>query len=263
MKFSKFNLYFCLLIVGFLCIVLDFNVTTSLTYPKQYENTKQVIGEFQYYNIASNYNAYCDYKLLNSSGNVDIISPYENSSQAHYSTTAKVINNIYYKNLQIDLFNDFIGFLLIFIASMGFSGCGRRFRFGAFTALCSFVIHGIIVFLPFFANGLLLCYLAFFIGAAYLASSLITMFFVTYGLFRMCPGVSCRDERKWCKILWYIIFSLQILTTFIFWVGADFDKLYHLGMVMQYINVIMVLFFWRILSRAKGHIEESYINRKK
>ena len=259
MKFSKFNLYILMLVIGFFCIVLDLNVNTKLQYPHEYQNTKKIIGEFQYYNIASNYHATCDYKLIYGSGDV-IIS--DNSQQNYMSSQATVINNVYYKNLQVDCLNDFVGFLLIFIACIGLKKSSRLFSYGTLTSLGALIIHGLIVSLPFFCNGLTLCYTVFFVGTGYLVTSLLTLYFVVGGLFQMCPDVSCRDERKWGRMLCYMIFVLQILTTFIFWIGADFHALHTLGLWLEFFNALMVLLFWRIVSRAMGHIRQTFLNNE-
>ena len=61
---NKFKLFIFMLAIGFVLITLDVNVTTPFKYPHKYNNSGSVIGEFQYYNIASNYNAGAITKLL-------------------------------------------------------------------------------------------------------------------------------------------------------------------------------------------------------
>ena len=51
---NKFKLFIFMLAIGFVLITLDVNVTTPFKYPHKYNNSGSVIGEFQYYNIASN-----------------------------------------------------------------------------------------------------------------------------------------------------------------------------------------------------------------
>ena len=60
---NKFKLFIFMLAIGFVLITLDVNVTTPFKYPHKYNTSGSVIGEFQYYNIASNYNAWCDYQV--------------------------------------------------------------------------------------------------------------------------------------------------------------------------------------------------------
>jgi hypothetical protein len=243
-----------MLLLGVLCIVLDFNIGTGLHYPQKYENTKATIGEFQYYNIATNYNAYCDYKMIEGGSS----SQSADSGQTNVSSAAKVINNIYYKDLQVDLFNDFLGFLLIIIACLSLKQCSRKFSFASFTALCGLILHGLIVAFPFFLNGIVLCYFAFFIGMGFLAVCILTLFFIVMGLFQMCPGVACRDERKWCRMIWYVIAAFQALSTFSLWLGADLPALHNLGITLEVISVLMVLLFWKVLFRTYDYLENTY-----
>ena len=77
---NKFKLFIFMLAIGFVLITLDVNVTTPFKYPHKYNNSGSVIGEFQYYNIASNYNAWCDYKVINTSSE-------KADENSHYNTT--------------------------------------------------------------------------------------------------------------------------------------------------------------------------------
>lgn len=257
MKNRRFKISIIMMIFGFLCVVWDFNIGTGLHYPHEYKNSTETIGEFQYYNIASNYNAYCDYKMIEGASS-EQSGTLQDSQQTSISSVAKVIDKVYYKDLQVDLLNDFIGLALIIIACLSFRKCSRKFSFGAFSALCAFILHGMIVAFPFFLNGIILCYFAFFIGMGYLALLVLTLYFVTLGIFQMCPGVACRDERKWCRMIWYVIAILQVITTFVFWLGSDLPSLYNLGLFLEGINVLMVLLYWKVLFRAIDYLENSY-----
>lgn len=239
-----------MLIIGFIFIASDITIDSGKSYPQQYDNSDQVIGEFQYYNIASNYGARCTYKLLeDKEGTVD----------AKYQG-AKVIDKVFYTNIRIDIFNDFLGFLLIILACIKLKVSSKKFIFASLCALGGFVIHGIITALPFVINGLLLCNAVFVIGMIYLLCIVSTTFMFTSGLLEMCPDVSCRDERKWCKMCWFISCVLQILTTFIFWLGSDFKSLYNLGLFFEFILVIDIIIFLKLLYRTRAHIESFYKN---
>ena len=110
---NKFKLFIFMLAIGFVLITLDVNVTTPFKYPHKYNNSGSVIGEFQYYNIASNYNAWCDYKVINtSSEKADENSHYNttndnsstNSSTNTGQSTAKVIDHVYFGNISVDIY---------------------------------------------------------------------------------------------------------------------------------------------------------------
>ena len=74
----------------------------------------------------------------------------------------------------------------------------------------------------------------------------------------MCPDVCCRDERKWGKITWFIAMVLQILLTFIFWIGSDFNALMVLGYITEGFLVFDIVVFWMILKRVYVYLERSY-----
>lgn len=261
MKFSAFKIYMFLLAVGFVLIALDIDVTTGMKYPHAYQNTDQVIGEFQYYNIASNYNARCTYKMLDNTKGSENKQPLTSNPGLNANVTMdsiKVIDKIYFKNIKVDIASDFVGFLFIAIACFGFRKVSRRFRLAMTTAVFAFILHGIVAWLPFAFNGLLLCNIAMVMGIAYLFCSVLTTFLFASGLLTMCPGVWCRDERKWCKLLWFITFVLQILVTFIFWLGSDFSMLHNLGIFFEYFLVFIIVVFWIVLHRTHEYMEETY-----
>lgn len=261
---SKFKIYFLLLAIGFILITLDVNVETPFTYPNDYDNTDSVIGEFQYYNIASNYNARCTYKFIDTrSDKEDSKTNVQNSSDItqNADTTqqgTKVIDKIYLENIEIDIFNDFVGFLFILIACLRLKKCSRRFSGAVATSIFAMVLRVIIFMLPFVTNGLILCNIAMTTGLAYLICSVTTTFLFANGLFNMCNDICCRDERKWCKIIWYLTCVTQCLVTFVLWLGSDFKMLYNLGLFFEFILVLIVTIFWIVLHRTYSYLENSY-----
>lgn len=260
MSKSNFKLYFILLAIGFIFICLDVDVRTNFSYPKKYANTNAVTGEFQYYNISSLYGATCNYKLIDttSSNNSEQTNIAEQATNAQTATETKVIDKVFFDNIHIDIFNDFIGLILILIACMKLGIVNRRFRFGALSAFCGIILHMLISLLPFMVNGLLLCNISMIMGISYLACNLLTSFLFTNGLFKMCPQVCCRDERKWGKMTWFVSFTLQILITFIFWLGSDFRALYTLGIIFETILIIDIIGFWMIMRRTLPYLEKTY-----
>lgn len=260
MKELKVKKYFLMLAIGFILITLDFHVYTNQSYPYKYDNSEQVIGEFQYYTIASTYGASCTYKMINPNSDSDK----NNSSESIGSTstnaasqTVKVIDKVFFKNIRIDIFNDFIGFLLIGIACLKLGIVRRIFRFAALSAFCGFILNGILALLPFVFNGMLLCNITLVIGITYLVCNLLTVYLFVNSLMSMCRDVCCRDERKWGKTCWFISFVLQILVTFIFWLGADFKMLYNLGWMAEICLVFDIILFWGILYRTIDYLQAS------
>lgn len=262
---NKINVkkYIIMLAIGFIMLALDIHLYTPLSYSKEYSNSSQVIGEFQYYTIASTYGADCTYKLINptkssaSEQATDAIES-ENAEGSILSQPVKVIDKIFFKNIRIDIVSDLIGFLLIAIACFKLMPAGRKFSFAAMCAICGMLLNVIIFVLPFIFNGLVLCNVTLFVGLSYLAVNLLTVSLFAHGLLEMCKDVCCRDERKWCKTCWFITFILQIMITFIFWLGSDLKMLHNLGYFFEGVLVIMILIFWRILFRTIEYIQRDY-----
>lgn len=242
-------------IIGFICLALDINVETGLSYPNEYENSNKVTGEYQYNNIASNYNARCTYKMIDTTAeNSDELSDIAVITQQ----ATKVIDKVYFKNLQVDIFNDFLGYLFIFIACLGFCKSNSRFKMGAIASALGFIIHGIIVALPFITNGLALCHAALAIGISYLGCFILSCFTVSGGFFLLCPGVSCRDERKWGKLLSFMIFVDYTLVTFVYWLATDHTMLRNLGHFFVGVEVFLIVVFALVMKRAAFQIKENY-----
>lgn len=239
-----------MLVIGFVCLALDINVETGIAYPNQYETTSKVTGEYQYNNIASNYNARCTYKMIDTTA--------ENEDTSVGQQATEVIDKVFFKNMQIDILNDFLGYLLIFIACIDFSKSSSRFKMGVISAATGFIIHGVIVALPFVVNGLTLCNMAFAIGLSYLGCFALTGFMVSSGFFAMCPGISCRDERKWGKTLSFMILVGQTLITFVYWLSTDHTMLRNVGHFFAAAEVCLIVIFALVMKRAKHQIIENY-----
>lgn len=262
---SNFKLYFILLAVGFILIVLDVDIKTAIPYPTEYANTNSVTGEFQYYNIASLYGGTCTYKLIDNSSNQNAVqnSALEQTTSSQVITETKVIDKVFFNNMHIDIFNDFIGFILILFACIKLGIVNKRFRLAALSAFCGIILHLVITLLPFIMNGLPLCTTGMLMGTTYLACNVLTIFLFTSGLFLMCPQICCRDERKWGKMAWFVSFALQILITFVFWLGSDFSMLYTLGIILEIILILDIIGFWMILKRVISYMENTYLEALK
>lgn len=255
---SKFNKCVWMFLIGFLLLVIDINIGTGIAYPTQYKTSDKVTGEFQYNNIASNYNASCTYKLIDTTA--------ENQDDATANTlmgqhATKVIDKVILEDIELDLFNDFLGYLLIFIACLGFSKSSSRFRFGVLTSLLGFVLHGVIVALPFVTNGLILTYAAFAVGISYLGAFVLTAYAVSYGIFALSTGAVCRDERRWGKTLSFMIIVGQILITFMYWLGTDHTALRGLAHFFVFVLACFVIGFALVMKRTSYRIKENFIEK--
>lgn len=260
---TKLKIALVLIALGFVFVVLDVSCPTGLSYPHKYKNTTKVIGEFQYYNIKTNYNARCTYKLIDTSPKTDK-KPLVGQEQNNVSTAkTKVIDKVFFKGANdrgfyADIFSDVLGFLFLAIASCLLMKCSKRFVMGLMMSIAGIIVRAIIIALPIFINSLSLVYGAFFLGIIYLMINAITIFIIISGLFAMIPGVWCRDERKWCKIIWYAAFPSQVISTFAFWLGADFTPLTNVAWFGIILAVALYGLFFKVLLRAKDYLNKSY-----
>ena len=253
---SRLKLALLLLSLGFVFIVLDIPITSNISYPKEYENTNKVIGEYQYYNIASNYGATCTYKMIDDNKTKTILNT--GDKKKVNPNVAKVIDKVYFKNIQFDIFSDIAGFLFILIGCILIIKCAKQFKLAALSAISGLIVRALIFALPFIMNGIQLTNASFFIGMIYLVINIVTIYLVTASLLKMIPGPWCRDERKWCKILWFASMASQCLATFAFWLGSDFTMLKTVAWVVYGFTIFIQITFWYIYMRAKDYIRGTY-----
>ena len=192
MKLSRGKLSIILFLLGFLFIVLDVNIDTGIAYPNNYNNSDNVIGEFQYYNIKSTYGASCTYKMIEDKHDSSLS---DDNSDAVSTNEAKV----FFDNIHIDIFNDIVGFILIAIAAFLLKNKGsRQFNYAILLSIISLILSIIIYILPFFVNGILLCNLVFAIGFAYL--------FIPYCTCHTRPVAVSNFKRLYIFSVLYILY---------------------------------------------------------
>ena len=92
----------------------------------------------------------------------------------------------------------------------------------------------------------------------YLAINIVTIYLVTAALLQMIPGPWCRDERKWCKILWFASFASQCVATFAFWLGSDFTALRNVAWFAFGATILIQIGFWYSYMRTKHYIRGTY-----
>lgn len=248
MKSLSIKKYVTLIVIGFLLVILDINVYTGIKYPAEYKNSDSVIGEFQYYNIKSTYGATCNYKLLEAT-NADSANTYQGS---------QVIDDVFFGNIRIDIFNDFIGYFLIAFSCLMLSHAGKSFKISTVFALISFILHGVICALPFIFNGVALCNIVMILNIAYIGCGILTTFMFTNSFIKLFPDTCCRDERLWLNTAWFVSAILQVLTSFIFWLGSDMLSLFNLGIFFEVVLVCNVIIYWLFLKRVFDYMQKNY-----
>ncbi|MBR3645599.1 MAG: hypothetical protein IKN54_04210 [Lachnospiraceae bacterium] len=241
MTISAIRKCMLLSVLGVLLLATNIYVPSRINYPHSYKNESNVIGEYQYYNIKAFFGGTCTYKELDASGRVIR----ENIPAQGIDTTAKFVDQVFFGQIRIDLFSDYLGLALILISCLWLSRYCKAFGFTAFFASLSSVLKCALGLLPFFFNGIILCNMALGVGISFLIASIITTFFLFKGYIVMIPDASCRDERLWLNTGWFISFVLMILVLFLRWLD--------LSALMTIFNgflIIDVLFLGYFLKRV-------------
>lgn len=212
MNISTIRRCMLLSLIGVLLLAIDMYIPTSIIYPHSYQNDSSIIGEYQYYNIKAFFGATCTYKELDASGNV-----IKDSIPQGYQTDAQFVDQVFFDNFRIDLFNDLVGLILIILACISLVRYSKAFSLSMFFAAMSMVISFALSILPFIFNGIALCNMALGVGISLLIAKIITTFFLFKGFIFMIPDASCREERLWINTGWFVSFVLMILTLFLRW----------------------------------------------
>lgn len=240
MTISAIRKCMLLSVLGVLLLAVNIYLPSGMYYPHQYKNDNNIIGEYQYYNINAFYGATCTYKELDASGRV-----IKDSIPEGLQTTAQFVDQVFFKQIQFDLFSDFLGLALILISCLKLAKYSRAFGFTMFFASLSSVVRLALGVLPFFFNSTILCNMALGVGISFLIASIITTFFLFKGYILMIPDASCRDERLWINTCWFISFVLMILILFLRWLGL------HVMMgIFTCILILVILYLGYLLKRV-------------
>lgn len=188
---------FIFIFIGFILLAIDLPVNTGINYPSEYENSKNAIGEYQYYNIKTFYGATCTYKLFEGEAVV-------NPGQADAYSQDQFVDEVFFDGFRLDIFNDVVAFLLIAIAGLRLSKHQKGCMLFAMTAIAAAILKLFITILPFMLNGLQLCNIALTTGISYTAATVFTLALVGKTAINIMKDNYCLDEIHWlyvCNIL--------------------------------------------------------------
>lgn len=226
MTTSKIRLYMFLAVLGFLFLAIDIYFTTGIKYPQKYQNNKNIIGEYQYYNIKTFYGATCTLKKLDKA----------ESSDSYY-TDAEFVDDVFFNGFRIDILDDVIGLIFIMVCSLALSKYKFLFKPAFVFSIISIILKLILTAFPFIFNGMLLCNLALGTGIAYTASIIITTLFTTKGFLSLIKDTCCRDERLWLNSSWFVSMVLMILILLLSWL--DLYGMAHFFMIVLALDFIV------------------------
>lgn len=246
-----------LFILGFVFLTLDYYINTGFDYPQAYANDKDIVGEYQYYAIKTFYGATCTYKLegfVDTSDATDTTeSSYtENSSDsptAEDISGATFVDDVFFDNFRIDVFNDVAGLLLIAIACLMLSKYQSMFRLTFMLSFITIAIKAALTLLPFILNGMVLCNLALGVGISYMIATIITTFFGIRGFLALAHDTCCRDERIWINTCWFSSMVITILVLLFTWLDLIELRNFFTG-----INLLLILGIGLILKRVDEFI---------
>lgn len=244
MTVSKIRFYIFLVVAGFLLLAVDIYSSTGIDYPQKYKNNKNIIGEYQYYNIQLFYTATYTLKPLEiTSAPSEPVDTTQNSESSYSS--AEVIDDVFFDGFKIDIFNDVVGFLLIAISCFGLLKYEKLFKPGLVFAITSIVVKLILTALPFALNGMALCNIALGVGIAYLAATILTTYFTSKGFINLIKDSCCRQERLWVNTSWFVSMVLMVLIMFVSWLD-----LYSMAHFFTGVLVLDIIVYGTVLKRV-------------
>lgn len=237
MKQTKNNKYFKIILIGFILLLLDVSVKTGISYPHSYQYSYKVIGEFQFYTINTIYGATC--------------TTYTQQTKADDGSTgtAKLVNEVFFDGVRVDILNDLVGFALLAFGMFGLKKINRAFYMGGILSIVSIGMSAVIHILPFMVNGLRLCYIALFLRIALLGLTISVYYMFMCALVHEIQLVSFKTERKALILLWFAMTILQIVILFITWI-----QLPTLTMVYNIVLLGVSIFFFYWAWKVKDYV---------
>lgn len=255
MTVTKIRYIIFLFFVGFLFLALNMYAKTGLNYPKDYKNDKNVIGEYQYYNIKTFFGATCTMKKSDgaATSHVPEISTDTDSTASNLPYfNAEFVDDVFFDGIRIDIFNDVLGFLLIATCCFMLLKQQLYFKPAFVFSMIGIILKLTLSSLPFVCNGMLLCNLSMGIGISYIATVIIVIRFATKGFIALLHDTCCRDERIWLNTTWFVSFILFILISLLKWLN-----LYTLAYFFNVILVFDIIIFYILLKRVDEFISRN------
>ncbi|MCR5835298.1 MAG: hypothetical protein K6G88_02185 [Lachnospiraceae bacterium] len=227
-------------IVGFIFLVLDTPTKSGFSYPHPYKNDPNIIGEYQYYAIKSVYGATCTYK------SVDELDPSVTEIPSGYiGPDAKFVDKVFFDGVNVDTFNDSIGYMFVFIACFLLMKYRKIFSLSCAFSVVSLILRTIVFALPFIINGSLLCNMAIGFRLSYAISTIVAIFFAIKGFASLAKDACCRDERLWMNACWFTYLVMSLLVIFLKWLDL-FNLAYFFIYGQVAVVVVLALLLFRV-----------------
>jgi len=191
--------YLIIAMIGILLLLIDLSIPIGYIYPN-YEMSNEINWEFQHYTLNLHYGTVLE-KFFN------------------YATNETIVSAIHFSKFRIDIFNDFIGYILLFFSMKALSKKSKIFLMGSIMAVIAFAINVVILILPFFLQSEILCYAVFFIGIAGFAATMLIGYALICGVADVLSGVQFKGERRAIYIAWFLSFVCHCIVSLTTWLG--------------------------------------------
>lgn len=230
--------YLIIGIIGILLISMKSNIQLGNIYP-EYQMSHNIIPAFQH----------CTLDLYYGITPQEVWNP---------DTDTMEVTDMNFSGFKVDIFNDYVGFILTFISMWGLSKRSKYFILGAITSAGAFILKAVVDILPFFLNGQALCYTVFFVGIAAFAARVLISYSYIFGVTGILSSVEFKRDRKAIYLAWFIAFVCSCAVSITTWlfshVLAYIYLVISLGATLFYLYKIYLLSDY-----VTGH-KKSYVN---
>lgn len=155
-------------------------------------------------------------------------------------------------NLKVDIFSDFIGYILIAYGMMRLSKKTKIFNIGVMTSIAAIVIYIVTRLLPFVFNGQQLSYICFFLIIAQAGVEICIGYMFVYGVCDLLPGYQFVRDRKAIVISWFAAVVLNIVIVVLGWLAPVMNSV--LLTCYNIFDLAANLLFFYLVFRVRDYI---------
>lgn len=244
-KHDKMAIY--MLLIGVIIVIMKLTIPVGIIYP-EYQYDSSIIGEPQLYTLNLHYGAEATY----------LGQTYDELSEQMKSL---VLSGDYYMDglrwsNRIDLFNDFIGYVLMAYACFLLKKRrGRFFRFAGYCAAGSILTKLYIVTAPFYLTGSRLVWSVLCMGIANFFLMFSVVYFFIAGVCQCLDKVNFRQDRRVLLLLWFVMLIVQMIVGITSWMM--------IGSVTFLYNMILFFlllgFLWKCVRLSEFIVREESV----
>lgn len=225
-----------LVIIGFFLVMFDQNISLGRINPyPAYETDSSYNLEFQVYSLNYNYGAGCEYEQLNLAYKGDI-----------------------YYQLTLDIFPDLLGFVILAIFLKKMSKFSKLFGIASVMSWLAILLYGVVHFMPFVFNGMVLSYMSFWLAIATFGIEAIIGYVFICGVCDTLSGYEHRTSRKAITIAWFGSVVLNAVVCVIKWIAVINPALLVVYEIIQL--GVNLLFYFFVIRESDFIVKEKELN---